>query len=134
METYFSSVPSAVYAINRTVTDDITFRNITTNTVYTPADTTGTYALLKAAFDANFKKLGFGYSGANYITEDHFTKYFGTIAETSVKIVYPTGAVVVAPPTVEPPQTGDSGTFAGFVMIALALVAAAFVTVRKVRA
>jgi len=121
------------YAVNRSVTNDITFRDGTY--VYNPGDTTlPTYATLKTAFDSFFTALGFGYPEAKYMTEDHFTKYFGTIMETSVKIVYPSGAVVVAPPAVTPPQTGDATTVVGFVMIALALVAAAAVTVRKVRA
>jgi len=121
------------YAVNRSVTNDITFRDGTY--VYNPGDTSGvTYATLKTAFDSFFTALGFGYPEAKYMTEDHFTKYFGTIMETSVKIVYPSGAVVVAPPAVTPPQTGDATTVVGFVMIALALVAAAAVTVRKVRA
>jgi LPXTG-motif cell wall-anchored protein len=68
------------------------------------------------------------------MTEAHFAKYFGTISETSVKITYPSGAVVVSPPSVEPPQTGDAGTLVGFVMIALALAAAGYALVRKVRA
>ncbi len=121
------------YAVNRSVTNDITFRDGTY--VYNPGDTSGvTYAKLKTVFDSFFTALGFGYPEAKYMTEEHFTKYFGTIMETSVKIVYPSGAVVVAPPAVTPPQTGDATTVVGFVMIALALVAAAAVTVRKVRA
>ncbi len=121
-----------VYAVNRSVTSELTFRN-TDDDVVTSASSTG-YAALKAAFDSFFTALGFGYADAKYMSEDHFTKYFGTIMETSVKIVYPSGAVVVAPPAVKPPQTGDATTVVGFVMIALALVAAAAVTVRKVRA
>jgi len=123
------------YAVNRSVTSGLTFRNTYTNAV-TSASTNG-YAALKSAFDSYFTALGFGYSEAKYMSEAHFTKYFGTIMETSVKIVYPSGAVVpsvVAPPAVKPPQTGDATTVVGFVMIALALVAAAAVTVRKVRA
>ncbi len=123
------------FAVTRAVNGDITFRNTATNYVFTPGDTTGvTYAALKAAFDAYFAALGFPYEDAKYMTEAHFAKYFGTISETSVKITYPSGAVVVSPPSVEPPQTGDAGTLVGFVMIALALVAAAAVTVKKVRA
>ncbi len=130
----FMETSLGYFAITRSVTDDITFRHLGTNAVYTPADTSGVYTALKALFDMTFKTLGFKYAGSNYITEKHFEKYFGIIKETSVKIVYPSGAVVVAPPSVTPPQTGDATTVVGFVMIALALVAAAAVTVRKVRA
>jgi len=122
------------FAITRSVADDITFRDLSSNVIYTPADTTGVYAALKAKYDATFKKLGFSYEGANYISEKHFEKYFGTIIEKTVKITYPSGAVVVSPPSVEPPQTGDAGTLVGFVMIALALAAAGYALVRKVRA
>ena len=123
------------FAITRAVNGEITFRDTATNYVFTPGDTTGvTYAALKTAFDAIFAALGFGYEDAKYMTEAHFSKYFGTISETSVKITYPSGAVVVSPPAVEPPQTGDAGTVAGFVMIALALVAAAVAVKKKIRA
>ncbi|HWQ58671.1 MAG TPA: hypothetical protein VN540_06590 [Clostridia bacterium] len=127
------TVGGTAYAVTRAVNGDITFRNKTTSAVITPADTTN-YPTLKAAFDAYFTALGFGYADAKYMTPAHFDKYFGTIAEVSKTITYPSGAVVVAPPTVEPPQTGDATTVVGFVMIALALVAAAAVTVKKVRA
>ncbi|HWQ57662.1 MAG TPA: LPXTG cell wall anchor domain-containing protein, partial [Clostridia bacterium] len=122
------------FAITRSVADGIAFRQLVTNVVYTSADTTGIYTALKAMYDDTFKKLGFSYEGANYISEKHFEKYFGTIIEKTAKITYPSGTVVVTNPTVEPPQTGDATTVAGFAMIALALVAAAVVTVRKVRA
>jgi len=120
------------YYVNRATTADITFRPADGGDIITPAATG--YAAIKATFDAYFTALGFPYADAKYMTQKHFTTYFGTILETSVKIVYPSGAVVVAPPAVEPPQTGDATTVVGFVMIALALVAAAAVTVKKVRA
>jgi len=129
-------VDGVEYAVTRSVTSELTFRNTSTNAV-TSVSTNG-YTALKSAFDSYFTALGFGYSEAKYMTEAHFTKYFGTIMETSVKIVYPSGAVVpsavVTPPAVQPPQTGEAASLIGFVMIALALLAAAVVSVRKVRA
>jgi len=119
-----------LYTVNRAVNGEITF--LLGGPVIDPSN--AAYADMKAKFDSIFAALGFGYADAKYMSEEHFDKYFGTITETSVKIVYPSGAVVVAPPAVEPPQTGDANTVVGFVMIALALVAAAAVTVKKVRA
>ena len=98
------------------------------------SDTTGKYEAIKAVFDNFLALLGFQYDGSNAMTKEHFVKYFGTIDEVVNTLVYPAGYVTVTNPTVEPPQTGDATTVVGFVMIALALVAAAVVTVKKVRA
>lgn len=92
------------------------------------------YNALKAVYDDVFKFLGFEYDEANYMTEDHFEYYFGTIIAHSEKITYPSGNIVVAPVSPELPQTGDNASIVGFAMIAVALVAAAVVTVKKVRA
>ena len=92
------------------------------------------YNALKAVYDDVFKFLGFEYDEANYMTEAHFEHYFGTIIARSEKITYPNGNIVVAPVTPELPQTGDNASIVGFAMIAVALVAAAVVTVKKVRA
>ena len=117
------------YYIVRPTTNTIGFRLGDVNTV------SGTeYEKMKKAFDGILAALGFGYDEAKYITEDHFTKYFGTIMEGSSSYVWPQGAVITDPNAPKPPQTGDATTVVGFVMIALALVAAAAVTVKKVRA
>ena len=92
------------------------------------------YNALKAVYDDVFKFLGFEYDEANYMTEAHFEHYFGTIIAHSEKITYPNGNIVVAPVSPELPQTGDNASIVGFAMIAVALVAAAVVTVKKVRA
>ena len=96
----------------------------------TPAE----YNALKAVYDDVFKFLGFEYDEANYMTEAHFEHYFGTIIARSEKITYPSGNIVVAPVSPELPQTGDNASIVGFAMIAVALVAAAVVTVKKGRA
>ncbi len=96
-----------------------------------------TYNGLKAQMDEIFGVLGFDYEGAKYMQEDHFTKFFGTVMEGTAGLTYPAGAVtefVTDDPSVNPPQTGDNASVVGFVMIAVALVAAAAVTVKKVRA
>ena len=92
------------------------------------------YNALKAVYDKVFKFLGFEYDEANYMTDDHFEYYFGTIMAQSQKITYPNGSVIVNPVTPELPTTGDNASIVGFAMIAVALVAAAVVTVKKVRA
>ena len=94
----------------------------------------GEYDTVKAVYDKIFGFLGFDYDEANYMTDAHFVHYFGTIIAHSEKITYPSGNVVVAPVTPELPQTGDNASIVGFAMIAVALVAAAVVTVKKVRA
>lgn len=94
----------------------------------------GEYDTVKAVYDKIFGFLGFDYDEANYMTDAHFVHYFGTIIAHSEKITYPNGNIIVAPVTPELPQTGDNASIVGFAMIAVALVAAAVVTVKKVRA
>ena len=96
-----------------------------------------TYNAIKADMDEIFGVLGFDYEGAKYMQEAHFTKFFCTVMEGTAGLTYPAGAVtefVTDDPSVNPPQTGDNASVVGFVMIAVALVAAAAVTVKKVRA
>lgn len=121
---------STFYAVSQnTSTEAITFSYgaglILTGTEHTDA--------LKV-FNKFFKALGFEYKETKYMTEDHFTKYFGPIASGTDSVTYAPGAIIVDPNAPKPPQTGDATTVVGFVMIALALIAAAAVTVKKVRA
>ncbi len=92
------------------------------------------YNNLKAVYDKIFGFLGFEYEEANYMTNAHFEHYFGTIMAQEAKIVYPNGSVVVNPVDPKLPQTGDNASIIGFAMIAVAMVAAAVVTFKKVRA
>ena len=92
------------------------------------------YNNLKAVYDKVFGFLGFGYEEANYMTNDHFEHYFGRIMADDKKITYPNGSVIVNPVDPKLPQTGDNASIIGFAMIAVAMVAAAVVTVKKVRA
>ena len=100
--------------------------------------TSGTlYNALKAVMDEIYGVLGFDYDGAKYMTRGHYVEFFGTVMEGTDGLTYPTGYVaelVTDDPSVNPPQTGDNASVVGFVMIAIALVAAAAVTVKKVRA
>lgn len=92
------------------------------------------YNNLKAVYDKVFGFLGFDYEEANYMTDAHFEHYFGTIMAQEAKIVYPNGTVVVNPATPDLPQTGDNASIVGFAMVVVAMVAAAVVTFKKVRA
>ena len=121
------------YTITKTVNNIVAFRltSDTTNTLITEGDL---YNELVGVCEKIFGFLGFKYEEALYMTEAHFTHYFGKIDALEKTITYPTGNVVVAPVTPELPQTGDNASIVGFAMIAVALVAAAVVTVKKVRA
>lgn len=92
------------------------------------------YNNLKAVYDKVFGFLGFDYEEANYMTNDHFEHYFGRIMADDKKITYPNGSVIVNPVDPNLPQTGDNASIIGFAMIAVAMVAAAVVTFKKVRA
>ena len=121
------------YTITKTVNNIVAFRltGDTTNTLITEGTL---YNALVGVCEKIFGFLGFKYEEALYMTEAHFTHYFGKIDALEKTITYPTGNVVVAPVTPELPQTGDNASIVGFAMIAVALVAAAVVTVKKVRA
>ena len=92
------------------------------------------YNNLKAVYDKIFGFLGFGYEEANYMTDAHFEHYFGTIMAQSQKITYPNGSIHVNPANPNLPQTGDNASIVGFAMVVVAMVAAAVVTFKKVRA
>ena len=121
------------YTITKTVNNIVAFRltSDTTNTLITEG---ALYNELVGVCEKIFGFLGFKYEEALYMTEAHFKHYFGKIDALEKTITYPTGNVVVAPVTPELPQTGDNASIVGFAMIAVALVAAAVVTVKKVRA
>ena len=92
---------------------------------------------VKAVLDDICDAMGFEYAGDSYITDELVEDNLGTIVEGTASLVYPSGYVQPINPTdpgVNPPQTGDNASVVGFVMIAVALVAAAVVTVKKVRA
>ncbi len=92
------------------------------------------YNALKAVYDKVFGFLNFEYDEANYMTDAHFEHYFGTIMAQEAKIAYPNGSVIVNPANPELPQTGDNTSVIGFAMVVVAMVAAAVVTFKKVRA
>ena len=96
-----------------------------------------TYNKVKALLDNVLNAMGFEYGGRAFITRPLITKNLGPVVEGSASLVYPSGYIqelVTSDPGANPPQTGDNASVVGFVMIAVALVAAAAVTVKKVRA
>ena len=124
------AMEDAVYEITKNYVNALAFRTVD-GTILSSGNT---YNDLKDIYDDIFGVLGFGYEDANYMSEAHFEKYFGTVSEIEDGYNYSTGTVVVVTPDVEPPQTGDNASVIGFVMVAVALVAAAAVTLKKVRA
>lgn len=93
-----------------------------------------TFAAVNAVYEDIFGFLGFKFAECDYMTADHFALYFGTIGEISASYSWNAGKVVVNPVTPDLPQTGDNASIVGFAMIVVAMVAAAVVTVKKVRA
>ncbi len=112
---------------------EVRFINDTTNTTATGETLTKVQAMMDQICNA----MGFTYSGRAYMNKTLIEENLGTVVEGKDSLVYPTGYVqqlVTNDPSVKPPQTGDNASVVGFVMIAVALVAAAAVTVKKVRA
>lgn len=93
-----------------------------------------TFKKVNAIYEEVFKFLGFQFAECDYMTAAHFEKFFGTIGEVSASYTWNSGMVVVNPVDPKLPQTGDNASIIGFAMIAVAMVAAAVVTFKKVRA
>lgn len=111
---------------------EVDFWNITKN-VWASADAT-TFKTVNAIYEDIFGFLGFKFAECDYMTAKHFTKFFGTIGEVSASYTWNAGMVVVNPATPILPQTGDNASIVGFAMVVVAMVAAAVVTFKKVRA
>lgn len=111
---------------------EVDFWNITEK--YWASANAATFKEVNAIYEDIFGFLGFKFAECNYMTAAHFEKFFGTIGEVSASYTWNAGMVVVNPVTPELPTTGDNASIVGFAMIAVALVAAAVVTVKKVRA
>lgn len=95
------------------------------------------YNELKPIFDEMMKVLGFEWDGTTaYMYRAAFVEKFGGKLEAAASYTYAayTSALVVADPNAQPPQTGDTTSILGFVMIAVAVLAAGAVVVKKVRA
>ncbi|MDY4695879.1 MAG: LPXTG cell wall anchor domain-containing protein, partial [Eubacteriales bacterium] len=111
---------------------EVDFWNIKTN-VWASADA-ATFKAVNAIYEDIFGFLGFKFAECDYMTAKHFTKFFGTIGEVSASYTWNAGMVVVNPATPNLPQTGDNASIVGFAMVVVAMVAAAVVTFKKVRA
>lgn len=103
------------------------------NKVWASADA-ATFKAVNAIYEDIFGFLGFKFAECDYMTAKHFTKFFGTIGEVSASYTWKAGMVVVNPATPNLPQTGDNASIVGFAMVVVAMVAAAVVTFKKVRA
>ena len=94
----------------------------------TIANLTKTYAEVMTFF-------GFNYGAAGVLLPIHFAiKLSVFYATDSAAITLYTSAITVPDADTDVPQTGDAATSIGFVMIALAIVAACGVAYKKVRA
>ena len=108
------------------------YSNIKPN-VWASADA-ATFKAVNAIYEDIFGFLGFKFAECDYMTAKHFTKFFGTIGEVSASYTWNAGMVVVNPANPNLPQTGDNASIIGFAMVVVAMVAAAVVTFKKVRA
>ena len=111
---------------------EVDFWNINTK-VWASADA-ATFKAVNAIYEDIFGFLGFKFAECDYMTAKHFTKFFGTIGEVSASYTWNAGMVVVNPANPNLPQTGDNASIVGFAMVVVAMVAAAVVTFKKVRA
>ena len=111
---------------------EVDFWNVKTN-VWASADA-ATFKAVNAIYEDIFGFLGFKFADCDYMTAKHFEKFFGTIGEVSASYTWNAGMVVVNPATPNLPQTGDNASIVGFAMVVVAMVAAAVVTFKKVRA
>lgn len=111
---------------------EVDFYNI--NTKVWASASAATFKTVNAIYEDIFGFLGFKYAECDYMTAKHFAKFFGTIGETSASYTWNAGSVIVNPATPDLPQTGDNASIVGFAMVVVAMVAAAVVTFKKVRA
>lgn len=112
---------------------EVDFWNIKTN-VWASANAT-TFKEVNTVYEEVFGFLGFKFAECDYMTAGHFTKFFGTIpTPLTASYTWNAGMVVVNPATPNLPETGDNASIVGFAMVVVAMVAAAVVTFKKVRA
>ncbi|MEL7610826.1 MAG: hypothetical protein AAGU74_15140 [Bacillota bacterium] len=94
-----------------------------------------TIAALTAIYSGVMTFFGFNYSAAGVLLPVHFGRKLSVFyAYDSAAITLYTSAITVPDADTDVPQTGDAATSIGFVMIALAIVAAAGIAYKKVRA
>ncbi len=112
--------------------NEVDFYNVN-NKVWASASAAD-FKAVNAVYEDIFGFLGFKFAECDYMTAKHFTKFFGTIGEISASYTWNAGTVIVNPANPELPQTGDNASIVGFAMVVVAMVAAAVVTFKKVRA
>lgn len=90
---------------------------------------------LNGAYNEVMNFFGFVYSAEGKLYDMHFTQKLQAYgAEAEVPVTLYGSAIVIPDAGTDVPQTGDAASTLGFVMIALAIVAAAGVAYKKVRA
>ena len=91
-----------------------------------------TFNNLRDAYQQVMKFFNLSYGKDGILLPVHFASKFSTFyASTSVKVAY--YGQPILDPDISLPATGDMATNVGFVMIALAIVAASALAYRKVR-
>ncbi|MEL7610827.1 MAG: LPXTG cell wall anchor domain-containing protein [Bacillota bacterium] len=92
-------------------------------------------AELTATYTGVMNYFGFNYGAAGVLHPIHFGRKLSTFyAYDSAALTLYNSAITIPDADTEVPQTGDAATSIGFVMIALAIVAAAGLAYRKIRA
>jgi len=91
------------------------------------------YNALKALYQGVMGFFGLQFSRSGILLPIHFAQKFSTFYAVSNEVKVALSTAVATDPDLELPATGDAATAAGFVMIALAIVAACGLAYRKVR-
>jgi len=91
------------------------------------------YADLKALYQGVMGFFDLQFSRQGILLPIHFAQKFSTFYAVSNEVKVALSTAVATDPDLELPATGDAATAAGFVMIALAIVAACGLAYRKVR-
>ncbi|NLF58203.1 MAG: hypothetical protein GX580_11250 [Candidatus Hydrogenedens sp.] len=91
------------------------------------------YNALKSLYQGIMGFFGLQFSRQGILLPIHFAQKFSTFYAVSNEVKVALSTAVATDPDLELPATGDAATAAGFVMIALAIVAACGLAYRKVR-
>lgn len=94
-----------------------------------------TYAALKGAYEQVMGFFELEYAKEGVLIPQHFANKFSTFWDWKTQSIrLYTSTITIPDESTDIPQTGDAATSIGFVMIALAIVAACGVAYKKVRA
>jgi membrane-bound inhibitor of C-type lysozyme len=92
------------------------------------------FEALNDAYEEVMGFFGFDYDAEGLLQAKHFERKATSLNLKDEAVIQLYTADIVVPGGVTPPKTGDAATVVGFVMIAVAMIAAGVVVSRKVRA